>query len=139
MLVLDTNVLSALMRPSLNRQVVVWLDGQITASVWTTAVSIMEIRFGLAAMAPGRRRDQQAVEFERIMDEDLQRRVLPFDSDTAEETGRLIASRHAAGRPRDLRDSMIGGIAIVHRATLATRNVRHFDDLSVPVVNPWQA
>jgi toxin FitB len=138
MLVLDTNVLSALMRPSLNNPVVIWLDSQAGISVWTTAVSVMEIRFGLTAMPIGRRRDQQIAEFKRIMDEELERRVLAFDSEAAEETGLLMGSRQIAGRSRDLRDSMIAGIVIAQRATLATRNVRHFDDLPFRVVDPWK-
>lgn len=138
MVILDTNVLSALMRPSLNRAVVVWLDGQSQPSVWTTAVTILEIRFGLSCMAPGRERDRQSLQFERVMQDDLQHRVLSFDRDAAEQAGILMAARQRGGRPRDLRDSMIAGIVIANRAMLATRNVRHFDDLGVRVANPWQ-
>jgi toxin FitB len=139
MVILDTNVLSALMRPSLNRAVVVWLDGQSPPSVWTSAVTVMEIRFGLSSMTAGRERNRQSLQFERVMQDDLQYRVLPFDRDAAEQAGVLMAARQRAGRPRDLRDSMIAGIVIANRAALATRNVRHFDDLSVAVVDPWRA
>jgi predicted nucleic acid-binding protein len=138
MVILDTNVLSALMRPSLNRVVVTWLDGQTRLSIWTTTISVMEIYFGLATMPDGRRRSQQLAEFQRIMEDDLQHRMLPFDTEAAEQTGNLIGARQLAGRPGDLRDSMIAGIALVQRATVATRNVRHFDDLDLKVVNPWE-
>lgn len=138
MVILDTNVLSALMRPTANRIVVTWLDGQTRLSIWTTAVSIMEIRFGLTTMSSGRRRDQQSAEFQRVMEDDLQQRVLPFDTEAAEQAGKLIGARQLAGRPGDLRDSMIAGIALAQRATIATRNVRHFDDLNLKVVNPWE-
>ena len=138
MVILDTNVLSALMRASANREVVVWLDGQSRPSIWTTAITIMEIRFGLISMPPGRARQQQSAEFERVVQEDLQHRILPFDTEAAERTGVLMAARRRAGRARDLRDSMIAGIVLANRATFATRNTRHFDDLEVPVVDPWQ-
>jgi predicted nucleic acid-binding protein len=138
MIILDTNVLSALMRPSLNRSVIVWLDGQPRTSVWTTAISVMEVRFGLSIGAAGRQRDARAVEFERVIADDLQDRILPFDREAAEQTGILLAARQRGGKPRDMRDSMIAGIVLAQRATLATRNVRHFDDLNVPVVDPWQ-
>lgn len=138
MVILDTNILSALMRPTANRVVVTWLDGQTQLSIWTTVISIMEIRFGLATMPSGRRRDQQLAEFQRVMEDDLQHRVLPFDTEAAERAGSLIGARQLAGRPGDLRDSMIAGIALAQRATIATRNVRHFDDLNLKVVNPWE-
>src|SRR5947209_5698434 len=105
MLVVDTNVLSALMRPSLNPVVIAWLDRQSQASVWTTAVTIMEIQFGLSSMAPGRARDRQSVQFERVMQDDLEHRVLSFDGEAAAQAGMLMAARARGGRPRDLRDS----------------------------------
>jgi toxin FitB len=136
MLILDTDVLSELMRSS--AVAVEWLDRQPSTSIWTTAINVFEIRYGLAIM-PGRRRQSlQSVEFERVLEEDLEQRILPFDSGAAKEAASLMASRQLAGRPRELRDTMIAGIALAHRATLATRNVRHFDDLSVSVVDPWQ-
>jgi hypothetical protein len=65
--------------------------------------------------------------------------VLQFDYAAAEETASLMGVRHRTGRMGELRDKMIAGIALAQRAMLATRNVRHFDDLSIPVVNPWHA
>ena len=90
-------------------------------------------------MPAGRRRTDHHGLFERLVEEKLERRVLTFDHAAAEEAALLMASRHRAGRPGELRDTMIAGIALAQRATLATRNVRHFDDLSVPVLDPWQA
>jgi predicted nucleic acid-binding protein len=74
-----------------------------------------------------------------VLNEDLQGRILPFDSLAADRTAALMGMRHRAGRPRDLRDTMIAGIALAHGAGIATRNVQHFDDLTTPVVNPWQS
>ncbi len=139
MVILDTNVISALIRqePHPDPAIVSWLDRQSRLSMWTTSVTVLEIRFGLAIMAAGRRQTSRLVAFERVLEEDLERRVLPFDNAAAEHAASLMEQRRRVGRPGDLRDTMIAGIALAQRATLATRNVRHFDDLSVPVVNPW--
>jgi toxin FitB len=134
MIILDTDVLSELMRS--DTVVIDWLDRQPPTSVWTTSVNVLEIRYGLAVMPAGRRQSLRSVEFERVLEEDLEQRILPFDSGAAEHAALLMASRQLAGRRRELRDTMIAGIALAQRATLATRNVRHFDDLSVRVVDP---
>jgi toxin FitB len=135
MIILDTDVLSLAMRA--DAAVLSWLDLQPPTSVWTTTITILEIRFGLAIMPAGRRRTQGQVAFERIIADKLERRLLSFDEPAAEAAAVLMEARHRAGRRRENRDTMIAGIALAHRATLATRNVRHFDDLKVPVVDPW--
>jgi toxin FitB len=141
MVILDTNVLSVLIRqdPDPDPAVLSWLDRQSRMSVWTTAITVLEIRFGLAIIPVGRRQAVKLAAFEHFLAEDLERRVLPFDNVAAEQAASLMESRHRAGRPRELRDTMIAGIALAQRATLATRNVRHFDDLDLPVVDPWRA
>jgi len=136
MIILDTDVLSLAMRA--DAAVLSWLDLQPPTSVWTTTITILEIRFGLAIMPAGRRRTQRQVAFERIVADKLERRLLSFDESAAEAAAALMEARHRAGRRRENRDTMIAGIALAHRATLATRNVRHFDDLTVPVIDPWQ-
>jgi hypothetical protein len=90
-------------------------------------------------MPPGRRRSLRLAAFDRVIVDDMERRVLPFDEAAAEEAALLMSARHRSGRLGELRDTMIAGIALAQRATLATRNVRHFDDLRVPVVDPWRA
>ncbi|MDP1829096.1 MAG: type II toxin-antitoxin system VapC family toxin [Archangium sp.] len=137
MIILDTNVLSALMRASPDEEVIAWLDAQPAESVWITSITEFESRMGLALLPPGRRRQALQASFERLLRDDLQGRVLAFDSDAAAESALVAARRQKAGRPVDMRDTQIGGIALARRATLATRNVRHFDDLEVTVVNPW--
>ena len=137
MIILDTDVLSALMRERPEPVIEKWLDRQPRESIWTTSVTILEIRFGLALMPLGRRRAGLQREFEAVVGEDLEGRIIPFDAAAAEATAELMAARRQSGRTGDLTDSMIAGIAIARRATLATRNTRHFDDLPVPVVNPW--
>jgi len=137
MIILDTNVLSAAMAS--DGIVVAWLDLQSSSSVWTTTVTIFEVRSGLLAMPAGRRRAERELAFDSIIENDLEGRVLPFDRSAAEEAARLMADRRKAGRVGESRDTMIAGIALAQRATLATRNVRHFIDLSVQVVDPWNA
>jgi hypothetical protein len=138
MIVLDTNVLSALMRRTPDTTAIAWLDRQPRTSVWTTSVTILEIQFGLQIIAAGKRRSQLLDSFEMVLQE-MGHRIAPFDDAAAIQAANLMAIRHRKGRPVDLRDTMIAGIVVARHATLATRNVIHFEDLSVPVVNPWLA
>jgi predicted nucleic acid-binding protein len=137
MIILDTNVLSALMQKQPDPQVVGWLDEQPAESIWLSSVTVFEARYGLALLAAGRRKDILEQQFEALLQEDLQNRVLFFDGQAAEYSAQLAADRKQRGRPVAMRDTFIAGIAVARRATIATRNVRHFDDVSVPVVNPW--
>ena len=137
MIILDTNVLSALMRRDPDRAVVSWLDYQPSESIWTTSITVFEARFGLALLPSGKQRRALEDAFERLLAEDLEQRVLAFDATAAAQAATLAADRRRAGRPVDLRDTQIAGIALARHATIATRNLKHFDDLSVPVVSPW--
>lgn len=137
MIILDTNVLSALMRTAPEAPVVAWLDRQPAESVWITSITLFEVRLGLALLPTGRRRQTLEAAFARLLKEDLENRVLDFDSAAAADAALLAAERQKAGRPVDMRDTQIAGIALARHATLATRNVRHFGDLKVPIVDPW--
>ncbi len=137
MILLDTNVLSALMRDPPDAVVVGWLDAQMPEQVWTTAVNAFEVRFGLAHMAEGRRRRDLEAAFEGLLRDDLAGRVASLDRAAAEAAGLLAARREAAGRTVDVRDTLIGGIALARRMAVATRNVRHFDDLETGILDPW--
>ena len=139
MIILDTNVLSALMRTAPEAPVVAWLDRQPAESVWITSITLFEARLGLALLPTGRRRQTLEAAFAQLLKEDLENRVLDFDSAAAIEAASLAAERQKAGRPVDMRDTQIAGIALARRATLATRNVRHFGDLKVRIVDPWVA
>ena len=136
MIVLDTNVLSGLMQPE-DSTVVAWLDKQPPESIWTTAVTIFEIRFALALLPSGRRKRQLGDAFAKVLDEDLEGRILPFDHEAAAEAANRAAERRALGKPLDFRDIEIAGIVASRRATLATRNIRHFRDLRIEFVDPW--
>jgi predicted nucleic acid-binding protein len=137
MIVVDTNVLSALTRPAPDQTVLTWLDAQPRSSIWTTSVTLFELRVGIATMPDGRRRATLEAIADRIIGEIIEFRILPFDAPAAEASAALTAVRRQRGRPGELRDTMIAGIAIARRATLATRNIRHFADLPVAVINPW--
>ncbi len=138
MIILDTNVLSALMRTEPEMEVVRWLDDQPAESIWITSITLFETRLGLAMLPKGQRRRLLESAFDRLLAEDLEHRVLDFDSAAAFEAAALAASRQRVGRPVDIRDTQIAGIALARRATLATRNVRHFQDLGVTVIDPWK-
>ena len=139
MIVLDTNVLSALMLTTPDAAVVEWLDRQPADSVWITSITVFEARFGLALLPRGRRRSGLERAFDRVLAEDLSNRVLTLDEMAATTAGQLAADRRRVGRIVDLRDTLIAGIAQSHRATIATLKTRHFEGLDVPVVDPWHA
>ena len=136
MIILDTNVLSALMRQDPDQSVIAWLDQQPRTSVWTTSVTVLEVRFGLQILAAGRRRTLLTEAFEELLTR-LGQRVAAFDVAAAEQASDLMAARHKKGRPGDLRDTMIAGIVLAQHAALATRNVVHFEDTQIPLINPW--
>ena len=138
MILLDTNVLSALMRQKPDVEVIRWLDRQPRTSVWTTAISVFEIRFGLQLMAKGRRQLALIDSFEFLLGELIQRRIAAFDHAAAQQAADLMAARQKKGESGELRDTMIAGIAMATYATLATRDTKHFEDASCPVVNPWE-
>ena len=138
MIVLDTNVLSALMRQRPDPEVIEWLDQQPRSSVWTTAVTVLEIRFGLQILPAGKRRSALLQAFEVVLFDKIEQRIAALDLEAARRAADLMAERHRKGRPGDLRDTMLAGIVLAHHATLATRHTRHFEDLSVPVVSPWR-
>jgi predicted nucleic acid-binding protein len=138
MIILDSNVVSELMRPRPEQRVIAWLDRQPRFSIWTTSVTVFEIRFGLQVMPSGRRRDVYVRGFESLL-EGIDRRIAPFDVESAEHASILMASRKLQGRPREDRDTMIAGIVLARHATLATRNISHFDDVSATLVDPWAA
>lgn len=139
MILLDTNVLSALMRREPERCIVRWLDGLPPESVWTTSVTVFEVRLGLEVLATGRRRRRLEEALTRALEEDFENRVAVFDRPAAEAAGRLAGERRKAGRPVEIRDVQIAGIATARKASLATRNLKHFEGLGLDLIDPWSA
>jgi predicted nucleic acid-binding protein len=139
MIILDTDVLSAIMDPAPDQKVLVWLNRQPASSVWTTTISLMEFRYGIAKMPAGRRRQVLSQGLEEVLSTEIEGRVISFDSAAAEQAAELSALRRRRGKDVEFRDTMIAGIVLAARASLATRNIGDFEDLSVPVINPWAA
>lgn len=139
MIVVDTNVISAVMNDPADEKVVEWMKAQPVTSLWTTAISVFEIRLGLMALPEGRRRRALETAFNEALEIDLEGRVLPFDEGAALAAATVAAQRRKAGKPVDVRDIQIAGIASDRGATLATRNTKHFEGFGVRVVNPWTA
>ena len=137
MIILDTNVLSALMQREPDADLIDWLDEQPSESIWTTAITVFEVRFGIDVLAHGRRRRQLDEAFDVALAEDLGARVLPFDEIAARTAGSIAAREREAGRTIEIRDAEIAGIAAARKATLATRNTRHFAKTGIKLVNPW--
>jgi hypothetical protein len=138
MMVLDTNVISALIRDLPDPTVTHWLDQQPESSVWTTSVTIFEIQFGLLTMSAGKRRSALWDAFERLM-EAIDHRISVFDEEAARQAALLNANRKKKGTIVELRDTMIAGIVLARRASLATRNTAHFSDIAATVIDPWAA
>ena len=137
MIILDTNVISALMRSTPEQPVVAWLDKQPADSVWTTTISVFEIRYGLRILPGGKKRERLEAAFDAVLKEDLDKRLLDFDYAAANEAGHIVASLRETGRPVDVRDVQIAGIVVARRGTLATGNTAHFASTGVALINPW--
>lgn len=137
MIILDTNVVSALMRERAEPRVTTWLDRQPVESIWITSITVYETALGVALLPKSRRRSALEAAWRQILDIDLDHRVLDFDRAAAEASALLSAERRRGGRVVDVRDTEIAGIALARRAALATRNTRHFADAGIALINPW--
>ena len=137
MILLDTNVVSELMRPSPHPTAEAWVTRRAAASLFFSAVGEAELRYGIAIMPAGRRRDELALVIEAMLREDFAGRVLPFDSDAARAYAEIAAARRAAGRSVSQADAQIAAIARSRGMAVATRNVRDFDDMGIDIIDPW--
>ena len=137
MIVLDTNVLSEVLRPAPEPRVVDWLKDQPRTSLFTTTVTRGEILYGIRLLPAGKRRDGLWDAAIKIFDIDFAGQVLTFDNVAADEFAQISASRRAAGRPITQFDALIAGITRSRGAKLATRNVTDFDACDMEVINPW--
>jgi toxin FitB len=137
LIVLDTNVLSALMEDDPDPDVISWLDDQAHESIWTTSITVFEVRFGIDLLAPGKRRKQLDDSFTSTLTDDLGGRVLAFDEIAGRTAGTIAARARQAGRTIEIRDVQIAGIVTARKATLATRNAKHFAHTGIKLVDPW--
>lgn len=139
MILLDTNVISEFMREVRDPAVVDWLDRQPPTSIWTTSINVYEIRTGFLSMPAGKRRTLRSLAFEHMLNQTILGRIAVFDLASAQQAAALEAEGQKIGRPREARDTMIAGIVLATHAKLATRNVKHFEDIAGSVVNPWKS
>lgn len=137
MVVLDTNVVSELMRANPSRDVVEWLDGQHTRDLFVTSVTEAEIRAGVAILPEGARRRGLLAATERAFGNFFAGRVLSFDSSAARVYAEIFATRQAIGRPLSLADGQIAAIARSRGMVVVTRNLGDFKGAGVDLVNPW--
>jgi predicted nucleic acid-binding protein len=138
-IVFDTNVLSALMRPELNQTIVDWADQQSAQSIWTTSISLMELRIGILRMPQGKRRLDLETRLGILLNGPFRDRILSLDADAAENAAKINVIQRQRGQEPGTGDTQIAGIVLSRNATLATRNVRHFVNLDIRLVNPWDA
>jgi len=138
MIVLDTNVLSELIRPQPQVCVVDWLRQQTRATLFTTVITRAELFYGAFLLPEGRRKSEKIREIEGIFNEDMRAKLLSFDSTACMLYAQIAAMRKQAGRPISPFDAMIAAITQAHGATLATRNTKDFVDCGIRLVNPWE-
>jgi predicted nucleic acid-binding protein len=137
MIVLDTNVLSELMKAKPAPSVVAWVAKQAATELFTTAVTEAEIFYGIELLARGKRREALLAAAEAMFTEDLSGRILGFESDAARVFSKIAAHRRTLGTPISHADAQIAAIARVRGAKLATRNKQDFADCGLDVIDPW--
>ena len=138
MIILDTNVISALMLSRPDLRVQDWLDRQQAGMIWTTSVTAYELRRGVGAMPEGRRKRDLAAQISRMFEGLLNGRVIQFDAEAAVYAARIWADRRSRGQHVHIEDNLIAGIVAAHRSTLATRDWRDFAGCGISVINPWE-
>ena len=138
MILLDTNVVSELMRPGPSAAVTQWIASQPASGLYTSCVTQAEILHGIQLLPAGRRRHALEAAAALMFDQDFQGRVLPFGVDAARAYARIAASRQRMGRPISQFDAQIAAIAFSAGADLATRNAADYDRCGVRVINPWE-
>lgn len=138
MIVLDTNVISEVIRAQPDRSVASWLTLQPSSSLFITTITQAELLYGLELLPEGKRRRSLTNAVRAILSDEFRGRVLPFDSPAAEAYATITARRRARGKPISAFDAQIAAIAQSRGAQVATRNVDDFEDCGVQIVDPWR-
>jgi predicted nucleic acid-binding protein len=139
MILLDTNVLSELMRADPNPEVVQWLDRRPDSEIWICSVTVAEIRLGISLLPQGKRSRILLATAEQVFQEDFSERCLPFDCEAAVHYARIVAERKQQGLPVSVEDAQIAAVAMTGGLMLATRNIKDFAGIDgLQVVNPWE-
>ena len=139
MIIVDTNVISELMRPEPDVGVAAWTRLQPYGELFTTSVCEGELRYGIAILPAGKRRRHLTAIAEKFIATAFAGRVLAFDRAAAAAFGEIGARRRRGGNPIGSLDCQIAAIARSHGAPVATRNVKHFADCGIEVIDPWRA
>jgi toxin FitB len=139
MIILDTNVVSEPLRVAADSRVIAWLDSHDPADLWLTAITAAELRAGVEKLDVGRRRVALADQVDAILGDHFAGRILPFGVEAALAYGVIVGPKLRSPQPIETLDYQIAAIARVHGATLATRNVRHFQDCGIELIDPWTA
>jgi len=139
MIIIDTNVVSELMRAKPDPAVLAWFAGHAADTLFLTAVSEAELRIGAAVLPAGQRRDRLVGAINAMIDQDFAGRILPFDSPAAHCYAEIAAARRGGGKPIMDADCQIAAIARACGAAIATRNVKNFEGCGIDVINPWNA
>ncbi|HYU46248.1 MAG TPA: type II toxin-antitoxin system VapC family toxin [Terriglobales bacterium] len=137
MVLLDTNVVSELMRPESSRAVLKWFSRQPAQELYSSSISLAEIFYGIELLPGGKRRYDLLAGAERMFTKVLAGRVYAFEDEAAHAFARIASARRQAGRPIAELDAQIAAIAHVHGAVLATRNTADFEGCGIRLVNPW--
>ncbi len=138
-MVLDTNVVSELMRPRPEPLVLAWIDAQVPSELWLTSVVAAELMYGVARLPDGTRQRQLAVALATVLEQDFAGRIVVFDLAVASVYAQLVADRERSGHAVAMADAQIAAACLVHGATLVTRNQRHFAGLGLSIINPWES
>ena len=138
MILLDTNIVSEVMKPAPKRVVVEWMNHQETVTLYLSTITLAEIGYGLRIMADGKRRRSLEGRFEKFVDDGFDQRILGFDTAAARLYGEVMGHRKAVGRPLSILDGQIASIARANNFTVATRNVDDFKDCGLSLINPFQ-
>lgn len=139
MIVLDTNVISELMKPKGSSVVRKWVAAQPMTNLFITTITQAEILYGIALLLSGKRQNELNKAAQLMFAEDFTGRILPFDETAAIAFARIAAQRRQNGNPISQADAQIASICYTHQATIATRNVSDFEDCGITIINPWKA
>jgi toxin FitB len=138
-IVLDTNVVSELMRKAPDERVADWVDQYPAGDVFITAVTAAELQYGVARLPDGQRKAVLTIKVAELLGEDFQDQILPFGVNATAHYAQIAAEREQAGRPISMADAQIAAICRHYDAELATRNIKDFTDTGVHVHDPWNA
>jgi hypothetical protein len=137
-IILDTNVLSEMLRSAPDARVSGWLTAQPMTQMFTTAVTEAEIRYGVSRLPIGQRKDALQSAVDGLFNEDMSGRILPFDSEAAKLYAEIVSGRERVGRPMSQFDAEIAAVARSRGAKLATRNTTDFEGCGIDLINPWR-